>query len=108
MGRHYYLNEDHSYTPCDLMTWAMQLEELWEARKKHVAVDIIEGKRISTVWLGLDHSYDGRKPLLFETMIFADDEIGGDIYMDRYTTWEEAEAGHQKAIQWVKDGCIDS
>ena len=43
------------------------------------------------MFLGLDHSWGG-KPLLFETMVFRN-RSGEE--MDRYSTWDEAEAGHQ-------------
>lgn len=51
---------------------------------------------VSTVFLGLDHSYIGGAPVLFETMIF-----GGDLdeYQWRYSTWDEALKGHQEAIE---------
>lgn len=102
---HYYLNEDHSYRPCSLMEWASQLDTLTKTDKKHVADEVIEGVRVSTVWLGLDHNYFGGRPLLFETMVF--NAEGSDIYCERYTTWEQAESGHNKAVEWVKDGCKD-
>lgn len=50
---------------------------------------------VSTVFLALDHAYQGR-PKVFETMTFGgpdDSEVQG-----RYSTWEEAEAGHQTAV----------
>lgn len=101
MSDKYYLNDDKTYKPCDLMTWANQLKNM----DVHVAEDVLEGKLISTVWLGLDHNYFGGKPLLFETMVFDQDDLGHDHYMARYSSWDEALAGHQDAIQWVKDGC---
>lgn len=100
MSIHYFLNKDHTYKPCDLMTWAKQYEEL----EKHVANDEINGCRISTIWLGLDHNYyNPGDPLVFETMVF--NSSGEDKYCMRYSTWEQAEAGHQEAIEWVKNGC---
>lgn len=75
------------------------------ADTRHVGNDMINGHYVSTVWLGLDHSYYGGPPQIFETMVFQGDTCG-DIYMDRYTTWGEAVAGHKKAIQWVLNGCI--
>lgn len=100
MSRHFYLNEDHTYKPCDLMTWAKQFEEL----ERHVAEDEINGYRISTVWLGLDHNYyNTGEPLVFETMVF--NPSGEDKYCMRYSTWEQAETGHKDAIEWVKNGC---
>jgi len=48
------------------------------------------------VFLALDHSFGpDAVPILFETMVFIN-ESGGD--MERYATWDEAEAGHAR---WV-------
>lgn len=61
---------------------------------------------VSTVWLGLDHSFSWLpadqivNPLIFETMIFCSDgsnELGD--YQERYSTEEEALEGHEKACQ---------
>ena len=102
MSHHYFLNEDHTYRPCSCQEWMGQFE-----MDRKIGDDIINEKHVSTVWLGLDHNYFGERPLLFETMVF-DEPLGGhDIYMDRYTTWDEAVEGHKKAVQWVKDGCKD-
>lgn len=54
---------------------------------------------ISTVDLGLDHSFGIGEPLYYETMIFGlNDEYE---YMERYSTQEEAIKGHIKAIEYV-------
>jgi hypothetical protein len=51
---------------------------------------------VSTVFLGLDHRWGKQgPPILFETMIFGGVE---DQYQERYATWDEAEAGHAKAV----------
>lgn len=76
--------------------------EKWVTAKRtnrHVGDDSIGGIRISTVFLGLDHSFGDERPQWFETMIF-----GGlhDEYCERYETWEEAEAGHKRAVEMVK------
>jgi hypothetical protein len=96
----YFLNPDHTYRECGLMEWGQQLETI----DVHVGDTEINGCRVSTVWLGTDHNFwlEG-PPLVFETMVFQ--PRGHDIYLERYTTWEQAEEGHQRAIQWVKDGC---
>lgn len=56
--------------------------------------------RISTVWLGLDHSYGDGDPVLFETMVF-----GGtndqDNSMWRWGTEEQAMAGHAEIVTTV-------
>lgn len=91
MSDHYIL-DGQTPVKCDLMTWARSME----GKKRHVALDSLSGGiRVSTVFLGLDHSFGQGPPLLFETMIF-----GGphDQYQERYATWDEAAAGHEKAV----------
>lgn len=61
---------------------------------------------ISTVLLGLDHSFsdsDG-PPIIFETMAFLD---SGDEDCVRYATWEEAERGHANYVEKY-GGAVDS
>lgn len=68
---------------------------------QHVADETIGNVRISTVFLGLDHSFGEGPPLIFETMIF-----GGayDQFQDRYTTWKQAEAGHKRVVAALRAG----
>lgn len=59
---------------------------------------------ISTIWLGLDHSFGfGGPPLIFETGVFVSEGggtgIGEELEMYRYSTEEEALAGHQRALE---------
>lgn len=90
-----YILENGKPVPCeDLFEWARWFEK---TKDRHIG-DTRQGKvRVSTVFLGLDHSFSGRsKPILFETMVF-----GGllDQSQDRYSTLEEAQKGHKK---WCK------
>ena len=73
-----------------------------------VAIDTIDNKVISTVFLATNHNYGTGKPLLFETMVFCDDYEAVHQYCERYSTWDEAVEGHKRIVQWVKDGCISS
>ncbi len=68
---------------------------------KVVKQDHIGGWFISTVWLGLDHSFNPHEdPLIFETMIFkSDGPRGQDHYMARYSTEEQALRGHEYALK---------
>lgn len=102
---YFYLNEDHSVRECGMCEWATQFEEMAKNNTKHVAEETVNGKHVSTVWLGLNHNYFGGVPLIFETMIFEEDS-SSDIYCERYSTWDEALEGHKKAIHWVKNGCL--
>ena len=81
----------------DLMEWA----QWFETAERHVAQAKIEGVRVSTVFLGLDHSFRDTGPvILYETMVF-----GGsmDQHQDRYSTWAEAEAGHKVIVAKVRE-----
>lgn len=83
--------------PCDLMQWADAVEQRRFANDPwRVDRTEFEGGHVSTVFLGLDHQFGEGPPLLFETMIFGGTNDG---WQDRYSTWEEAEAGHKKAVE---------
>jgi len=57
----------------------------------------METRWVSTVWLGLDHGFGmGGPPVIFETMIF--DQAGTDYGQWRYSTEDQARAGHQDAV----------
>ena len=51
---------------------------------------------VSTVKLPFDHGF-GDVPLLYETMIFPKGKWI-ELYLDRYSTEEEAREGHVKAV----------
>lgn len=59
--------------------------------------------QVSTVFLGIDHSFmsDPHTPILFETMIFAVALPVLDEYQERYSAWDTALAGHQRAVAEV-------
>lgn len=77
----------------DVIEWASWFEANQGIRR--VAINEVGGIKVSTVFLGINHSFDDSQPLWFETMIF-----GGhhDQYQERYETWDEAEIGHKKAV----------
>lgn len=76
-----------------------------------VAESHIAGLWISTVWLGTDYSmWDDDGPIIFETMIFADDPLE-ELHPElrewvkacrRYGTEEQAEAGHAQACVEIR------
>jgi hypothetical protein len=88
MNDHYILNAAGEPIPePDVMRWA----RWFETADRHVArTELPNDVTVSTVFLGLDHSF-GRDPQLFETMIF-----GGDLdqTQDRYATRQAAINGH--------------
>lgn len=93
-----YVLDGHTAVECNnLLDWA----RWFETAERRVAEDNIAGVRVSTVFLGLDHAFGGDTPLLFETMVF-----GGARDQDqlRYSTWEQAEAGHKAMVERIKKG----
>jgi hypothetical protein len=73
--------------------------ELWHEDYKRVAFDSVGDVEVSTVWLGLNHSFlPDSPPIIFETMVF-----GGpnDEDQERYSTEEEAIEGHRRWVQLV-------
>lgn len=122
---HWILDEDGNEKEVDLMTWATWFETPGNRRVAHTEVD---DHFVSTVFLGLDHSFGvGGKPVLYETMTFekepSDLEIPGykdnagkthaprvvktkkslDNYSDRYTSREDALAGHERIVNELKN-----
>jgi hypothetical protein len=69
-----------------------------------VAYDVIGDRPdcISTVFLGRDHSFGDGPPMVFETMLFTDDDRNDFTW--RYSTWDEAVAGHRAVVEAVRNG----
>jgi len=102
MMEHYILNDKNEAVPAHFMEWADWMETTRHDGKdrRRVARSEVNGYDISTVFLGLNHAYgeDG-PPEIFETMVW--DPAGKEVYLMRYATWDEAEAGHNAACHWV-------
>jgi hypothetical protein len=99
---HYILDELHEPKAVSWDEWCEWSKEIYESpdgfeSKKRVAFTQIDGDcHVSTVFLGIDHSFMRQgPPVLFETMVF-----GGDLdqELERYYTWAEAEAGHAAMV----------
>ncbi len=95
----YYMLNGHDVVPCDDKTTAMRAFESINGRR--VARDEIGDIVVSTVFLVMDHAYNDGPPILFETMIFGGEH---DQYQERYSTWDEAVAGHAHAMAMVQEG----
>ena len=84
--------------PISRSEWTALFEDL-DARQ--VAQTELDGARVSTVWLGLDHRFGGDgPPLIYETMIF-----GGpfDEQAWRWPNRDAALAGHDQAVELARD-----
>lgn len=87
MSDKYIMEKDGTLRPADFMEWARWLEK----SDRKIAEDMVGDVLVSTVFLGLDHSFGNGPPLLFETMVFGG-PLDGD--QDRYETREGALLGH--------------
>ena len=93
-----------------LAVWAEWIEKA----DRHVAQTDIDGIWVSTVFMGLDHNWRGvGAPILFETMVFdhsVNDEdrwVEIEGYFARYSTFDEAERGHQEIVARVRAALDD-
>lgn len=102
MNIYYKLDENKNVIPSTMEECNIMLME----GDRIVAEDFINEKRISTVFLCIDHNFYGKLPLVFETMVF--DKNYHELYCRRYPTWKDAKEGHKQAIKWVEDGCNDT
>jgi hypothetical protein len=91
----YILDGKEPKEAADIYEWG----RFFESVNRVVRQTKIGEVKISTVFLSIDHDFHNEgDPLLFETMIFGG-EYGG--YRKRYSTWEQAEAGHTKACELI-------
>ncbi len=94
-------------TPMSMREWANDFDR---NDKKRVAATHVADYWISTVWLGMDHSFGEGPPLIFETMVFNQSEVSKrdkedwlDKWCDRYATEERALAGHAQVVAMVEE-----
>lgn len=112
MSGYFILDEDHNPVPVagfeDFYVW---LDAERERVGQELPVATLQvandnwGERpdcVSTVFLGVNHNYDDGPPTLFETMLFTDDDR--DQSMWRYSTWDEAVAGHASVVAALRNG----
>lgn len=99
MTDRYVLNAEGEPIPePDLLRWAEWFEN---AHNRRLAEDHLpETVRVSTIFLGLDHSFGSGFPILWETMIFGGKHDG---YQERYSSREDALAGHALAVKMASE-----
>lgn len=112
-----YVLKDKLAVPCEDF---IEFAEWFETTDRRVRETIIEGVRVSTVFLGMNHNFTGEGyPLLFETMVFEEDDYSGSLTFDvalkegesgsvlgwciRTSSWGEAEDAHQRVVEKVTE-----
>lgn len=100
---HYILKGREVVAVPDLITWARSFEK----KPNKISKSKFRKRRVhyhvSTVFLGLDHGWGEGEPVVFETMIFTNNKQY-DQYQARYTSYIEAQMGHEHAVLMVKKG----
>jgi hypothetical protein len=93
----YILNENHEpVLEEDFSAWSRWMFE--DNDRRQVRLTEQGDVWVSTVFLGLDHNFGHGRPMLYETMAFIAHEGVGQW---RYSTWAEAEVGHDAAVMEV-------
>ncbi len=88
-------NDNPVFEP-DLAAWAVWFEA--HLGRRIVAQTPVGDALVSTVFLGIDHGFGNRTPVLWESMIFGGPDEG---YQERYTTKADALAGHERLIKML-------
>jgi hypothetical protein len=98
MSDHYILDENKNPKPANLHEWAKWFEG---NRNRIVKQETVGDAKVSTVFLGLDHSWGIGPPILWETMVF-----GGkyDQEQDRCSGgWIDALQMHERMVAKVRE-----
>jgi len=67
--------------------------------RRVLRTELGSGHIVSTVFLPIDHRYDGAgDPLVFETMVFENETNFREVYCNRYTSYDDAFNGHLKVL----------
>lgn len=99
---YYKLDENKNVTECTLEEWMTMIK----SGCRHISENDLGDYIVSTVFLGLNHSIND-KPEFFETMLYNKKDNQFLDYQARYSTYDEAIDGHQKAIDWFNGGMKD-
>jgi hypothetical protein len=93
----YYILEGHLPRPVTALVWMTRRDD---ANRTVAKTRMSPAVEVVTIFLGLNLQWRPEgKPLLFQTKV-----VGGrrDGEQWRYTTWEEAEAGHQAVVKTLR------
>jgi hypothetical protein len=102
---HFFILVGKTPVPSNMEGWSRWFEKVYGTSEIQIAFTKTDLVEVSTVFLGINHNFDGGAPLLFETMAFHKldtpiNVLGHEIDWDgrecmRCGTWEEAELQHR-------------
>jgi len=87
----------------NLMAWA----EWFETADRTIEKTILPSGSVSTVFLALDHCFNGGPPVLYETMIFCPG-LRCDEEQRRYSSLSDARDGHQDMVQMAEEEAAET
>lgn len=93
---------DRNGEPMSREDWMTKMSD--DMYKRVALTTFPDGTFVSTVWLGLDHGFGSRKPVLWESMVFGPQVDSEQDYQWRYTSEERALAGHQAIVTTLQCG----
>lgn len=100
--RHWIIEPDgRTVRPASWGEWSVWFERAYGTDVRRVATTEREGWTVSTVFLGIDHNWAGGPPHIFETMVFSD-WPWLDKWTERWSTWDQAEHGHELIVEAVE------
>jgi hypothetical protein len=92
----YVLRKNKPVLEPDLLAWA----KWFDGANRRVGRTMVGKSEVSTVFLGLDHSFGRGAPVLWETMVFGGPH--GGYQQQCGGNWEQAEAMHAEVVKMVK------
>jgi len=97
----YVLNEAQKAKSCSAEEWRAWNDGFDGDLNRVVGKTKVGGTEVSTIFLGIDHSFNyTSESILFETLWF--DSAGGTKKMDRHSTFDDAVAGHDQMVKRAK------
>ena len=87
--------------PCSVYEAEWQFND----KRRFLKQDYVSGCKVSTVFLVVNHAWDGGDPVLFETMIFTNRKGNFRAFQEaqwRYTTYKEAMISHDNIVDAIK------
>lgn len=89
--------------PADMQEYVEFMECRGSIDRRRVARTELDKRCcVSTVFLPVNHSWKPGPPVLFETMVFCEDDPMLDEIQERYHTYHEAEQGHERYVRMAR------
>jgi hypothetical protein len=79
------------------------LRDEYQDDRRVAETTLPDGRWVSTVFLGINHQFGEGPPLIFETMVFPNENDLSEEYCERYSTEEEAQAGHDRIVRELSE-----